>query len=135
MLEEYAVWKKNKFLKLFGHIYTCIVVCIGFVIFRSDSLEEAGSMIKTMITGFSMTKEMAGELHRLLDLQFIWMFVIGVIGAMPVCDMIKKFLEKRGKTWKGVGNIFSYVAAILLLTVCMLNLAGNSYNPFIYFRF
>lgn len=135
MLEQYVVWKKNKFLRLLGHIYTCIVVCIGFVIFRSDSLKEAGSMIKNMVAGFYMTKETAGEIYRLLDLQFLWMFVIGVIGAMPVCGIVKSILEKRGKAWKSVGSVFSYIIALLLLAVCLLNLAGNSYNPFIYFRF
>ncbi len=31
--------------------------------------------------------------------------------------------------------VASYVAAIVLLVLCMASLSGGTYNPFVYFRF
>lgn len=135
MLEEYIVLPKSKLLKICKHLYACVVVCIGFVIFRADTLRQAGYMIKSMVTGFYMTTELRGEIQRLLSPQFLWMLAIGVIMAMPVRDAVKCALDKRGEKWTNTGELFSYIGAILLLIMCLFNLAGNSYNPFIYFRF
>lgn len=135
MLEEYIALPKSKLLKICKHLYTCVVVCIGFIIFRADSLGQAGYMIKSMVTGFYMTTELRGEIQRLLNPQFLWMLAIGVIMAMPVRDAVKCALDKRGEKWTNTGELFSYIGAILLLVMCLFNLAGNSYNPFIYFRF
>lgn len=135
MLEEYIALPKSKLLKICKHLYTCVVVCIGFVIFRAASLGQAGYMIKSMVTGFYMTTELRGEIQRLLSPQFLWMLAIGVIMAMPVRDAVKCALDKRGEKWTNTGEIFSYIGAILLLVMCLFNLAGNNYNPFIYFRF
>ena len=135
MLEEYIKLPKNKFLKIWKHLYTCVVVCVGFVIFRSDTLKQAGYMIKNMATGFYTTTELTGKVQHLLSPQFLWMLAIGIIMAMPIRNIVKRALEKMGEKWTNIGEIFSYMGALLLLVMCLFNLAGNNYNPFIYFRF
>lgn len=135
MLEEYIKIPKNKLLGAFRHLYACIVVCIGFVIFRADTLQRAVYMIKSMATGFYTTTELSGEIQRLLSPQFLWMLAIGVIMAMPVRNGVKSLLEKKGKKWTAAGEVLGFMGAMVLLVVCLFNLAGNNYNPFIYFRF
>ena len=135
MLETYIKIPKIKFLKIFNHLYTCLVVCIGFVIFRSDTLQQAWYMLKNMATGFYTTPVFTGEIQRLLSPQFLCMLLIGVILAMPVREWITHLLEKKGNLLATTGEVFGYIGALFLLVLCLFNLAGNSYNPFIYFRF
>ena len=92
-------------------------------------------MIKNMVIGFYTTTELTGKIQYLLSPQFIWMLAIGIIMAMPIRNIVKSTLEKMGEKWAKTGEILSYMAAILLLVMCLFNLAGNNYNPFIYFRF
>lgn len=135
MLEEYISLPVAKLLRPVKHIYACLVVCIGFVVFRAEHLLQAGYMIKSMATGFYNTPELTDGLHRILTDQFLIMLVLGVIFATPIVKWIKKLLEKAGNTWLQAGRIVSFIGALWMLFMCLLNLAGNSYNPFIYFRF
>lgn len=134
MLEEYIKLPKKKILRFFGHIYALIVICVGFVLFRSETFQQALFIIKNMVAGFNWTAQLHDLMLQLMDLQFIVMLGIGIVGAMPVKEKLKEFCSKNRFTNmlnRGIG----YIGALILLLLCMCNLAGNSYNPFIYFRF
>lgn len=134
MLEEYIKLPKKKILTCLGHIYALLVICIGFVLFRADTFHQALFMIKNMAGQFYETKELRDITLQLLDLQFITMLTAGVIGAMPLKEKIQSLCSKN-KAMGNISEVIGYVGALILLAVCMCNLAGNSYNPFIYFRF
>lgn len=56
MLEEYVPWigrKGSKLKAVFQHIYALLVVCIGFVFFRADTMSQGLFWIKEMFTGFT----------------------------------------------------------------------------------
>lgn len=134
MLEQIISVPKNKVFKGLGHVYACLVVCVGFVIFRADTLTQAGVMLRNMATGFHTDPQLYGTLMGLLSPQFICMLILGLIGAMPVKVALEKFFA-RTATRKKIGEVVSYGLALVLLALCLCNLAGNGYNPFIYFRF
>ena len=112
-----------KFVKKLGklsHVYVIIVVCVGFVLFRSDSVTIAFTMIGTMFTGFALNAERIAALSGVFNLLFIIMLIVAA-----VCST--EYIKVKGK--------ISYVISGLLLILCMVSLAGSTYNPFIYFRF
>lgn len=115
-----------KFAKKLGklsHIYVLIVVCVGFVLFRADNVSQAGFMIATMFTGFSMNAEKLVMLKGTFNILLLFMSVLAIVIATGVFKP-KDDDSKWIYAWTGV-----------LLLLCMMSLAGNTYNPFIYFRF
>lgn len=125
--------------KVIARIYTLLVVCVGFVMFRADTLTEGLFMIKQMFTGFSMDPASMSFAVQQLTPWFVVMLAAGIIGAAPIRKLVDHIRENvqpevlTGK-WKTV-QIVLYVASAVLLIWCMIRLSGSTYNPFIYFRF
>lgn len=129
MLEEYvpAIRKEGgRGKKILNHIYVILVVMIGFVFFRADTMAQGAFWTARMFAGFFFTKEsMQLFLSMLTPLNIVVLFS-AVIGAVPWA----KKLETKGNF-----TAVSFVASLGLLVLCLLSLAGGTYNPFIYFRF
>ena len=129
MLEEIvpAIREQGgKVKSFFQHIYTLLVVLIGFVFFRADSMHQGAAWIKTMFTGFgSNTAAMSLALEQLTPLYLVTA-AVGIVACCPV-----KMLVKKGRAFEAV----TAAGSLALLLLCMLSLASGTYNPFIYFRF
>ena len=125
--------------KVIARIYTLLVVCVGFVMFRADTLTEGLFMIRQMFTGFSMDPASMSFAVQQLTPWFLVMLAAGIIGAAPIRKLVDHIRENvqpevlAGK-WKTV-QIVLYVVSAVLLIWCMIRLSGSTYNPFIYFRF
>ena len=115
---------------LFGHLYVLLVVCVGFVLFRSDSVGQAGRMLAAMFTGVMFNAGVAAAATAPLNGLFFAALAAAVIGSLPVGDWARRRLGQRSWT-----RPLSYAASVLLLVLCLLSLSGGTYNPFIYFRF
>ena len=108
--------------KIIAHLYTLIVVLVGWVIFRAATLSQAFTYIKAM---FGLTHNaVLGNLGALYLLEnFILMF-LGIIMLLPF-----KRVHKQKETplyLVGLGIVFLIATAYLV---------KGSYNPFIYFNF
>ena len=129
MLEEIvpAIREEGgKVKSFFQHVYTLLVVLIGFVFFRADSMHQGAAWIKTMFTGFgSNTAAMSLALEQLTPLYLVTA-AVGIVACCPV-----KMLVKKGRAYEAV----TAAGSLVLLLLCMLSLASGTYNPFIYFRF
>lgn len=127
LIETYI--PKFRLPKFFKRIYLLLVVTIGFVIFRANTISQGFMMIGKMFSGFDMNGSaislFAGEMTPL----FITAFVFAVLFSIPV----KNWIAKR--TNKNVLTAVTYAGSLVLLVLCMISLASGSYNPFIYFRF
>jgi alginate O-acetyltransferase complex protein AlgI len=119
--------KMTKKMGPLRYVYTMLVVVIGFVIFRADSLQQAGLMLGTMFGGAKMTAEQSIALSDALNPMVLAAGAAGCVLSLP--------LRKIGPAQKKPARVFSYAFALALLVVCMFSLAGGAYNPFIYFRF
>lgn len=129
MLEEYvaAIGKKGGRVKgFFQHIYALLVVCIGFVFFRADTMSQGVFWLKQMFTGFSSSASAVSLVLQQLTPVYLITFVAAIIAATPVNASMKKY---RG--YEGLASVLSFAGLLL----CILSLAGGTYNPFIYFRF
>lgn len=129
MLEEIvpAIREQGgKVKSFFQHVYTLLVVLIGFVFFRADSMHQGAAWIKTMFTGFgSNTAAISLALEQLTPLYLVTA-AVGIVACCPV-----KILVKKGRAYEAV----TAAGSLALLLLCMLSLASGTYNPFIYFRF
>jgi len=122
---EYKKWIPLK-NKVFSHIYTMLIVICGFVIFRANTIKQAGHLLLTMFTGFQIVSGEWVLIAKLLTPYNTLCLFAAVVLSAPVSVKIKERLKIP---------VVSYAASILLLVICVMNLATSSYNPFIYFRF
>ena len=128
MIEEIFPKRKNRpaSAKVLSHIYLLLVVIIGFVLFRCDTLTDCGHMLKTMFIPGAPTE--AGRIltMSLLTPVNVTAMFAGIIFAMPLPGKLK-----QNRTVKAI----SYPAALLAVAFAVLSLSSGTYNPFIYFRF
>lgn len=128
MLEEYIPFFRREggfWKKLVGHMYTLLVVLAGFVFFRADSMRQGAEWIGKMAAGLQFDDASMRLAASLLTPVHLAAFAAGVIASVP--------MERAART-KPVQRM-AWPLTIALLAVCMLHLAGGTYNPFIYFRF
>lgn len=121
--------------KAVAHLYSLVVVCVGFVIFRADSITQGVAMIGKMFTGWEFGTVCMNVVWQQLTPAFLLMLAAGVIGCMPVKEYLIKWCREKGGFLPAVMHNGSYAVSILLLLLCMMTLSGGAYNPFIYFRF
>lgn len=112
-----------------AHIYALFAVIVGWVFFRSESLNYALGYISSMFN-FSTLVPSFWELGEYLDNYKILMIIFGIIGSTGVMKNIIEFGEVNNIR-KSIVN--TYLAALFLWRWCLL--AASTYNPFIYFRF
>lgn len=140
LLEEY-VPVIRKIPKWLGRIYTLLVVCVGFVLFRADTLGQGAAMVGKMFSGFDFSSASMSIALQQLTPYFLCMLALAVIGCAPVrgiADRIRTNSRKGVLALNGKAKVVEiglYAAAVFVLAYCMLRLSSNGYNPFIYFKF
>ena len=143
MLLEDALPKKRKPRGVWGMNVTMLTVCLSFVLFRADTLAGAGQMYWEMFTGFWPTVE-STALFSAMGTPLVWWTLLACVlccGAPGLALKLRlrgEFAEGRHARGAGlvtVWEVASYAGAFLLLGLCVMNLAGSDFNPFIYFRF
>lgn len=133
-LETIGIIKPDKGrLKWLGHIYTMLVVTVGFVIFRADNITQAASIISNMFTGFTFNESTKTAAGLILNPLLAVSFFFAVIFSTPLLRIIREKLDKT--RFKPAVGLVSGAVSLGLYFLCILNLSTSSYNPFIYFRF
>jgi len=113
--------------------YTVLMVMIGWVLFRADSLSHAAGFLRAMVGGHApATGEM---LLRHVPPDVALALTAGILFAYPwphaLNDKIRSLPPRISMTWR-----FASEAALLaIFIVSLMTLAEGSHNPFIYFRF
>lgn len=114
---------------LLRHVYVLLVVGIGWVLFRADTMAAAAGFLGDM---FSLTL-MGTHERELAELlcggKFLLQFTVSVLFCTPVFAKLHDALEER--RLGGIGD--GIVLLLFMLAVCEMMASG--YNPFIYFRF
>ena len=135
MLESYKIipLEKLKF-KPIRHIYTMLVVITTFVIFRADTLSQAGLFISKMFTGFNVPTASLSAFTRQLSGFFIFILILAILFSAPAASKLRTSLEetKRGAL---IADHGSYAVSLVLAFLCIVTLASSTFNPFIYLQF
>ncbi|KAI4444122.1 MBOAT family protein [Schaedlerella arabinosiphila] len=125
----------KKLPRALGHIYTMLVVCAGFVIFRADTLFQGAALIGKMFTGLPSGRDTMGFALQQINPLLVLVLVICLFASCPLKSLRSRLPGRWEKILARVGNPSAYVCSIALLVLCILSLSGGTYNPFIYFRF
>ncbi len=124
----------------FKHMYVITVFMAGWVLFRTESLEDAAHYFQAL-AGFGVEAEYRFSWRYLADSQVRWMIVIAIPGCAPIWRTVSLYVQRYVSmdghlNWRRelVRTAISIaLAAILVLSA--LQLMSDTYNPFIYFRF
>lgn len=127
--------RRNPVETVLKHLYTLLVVLIGFVIFRADNMGQAFSMIGAMFSGIRASAQTGLLLAQCLTPLTMFALLFGLVGSTPVLPMVCRKAEQQTGSVYVCLRVLSYVGALILLLVNILHLSAASYVPFIYFQF
>lgn len=119
----------DKLPKFFRHVYALLLIIIGWVIFASDDVSVLLPFLGSM---FGANGAIGGmDVYTLLTKA-----VLLVICCIASTELPKKlFLSAAGAMNEKAAFTLKSVLTIALLALSMILLIGDSYNPFLYFRF
>lgn len=129
LAEDLLPRPRHRLGKALGHVFTLLAVTLGFVLFRANSLAGAAAMLGAMFTGFTFTPAGNALLASLLSLGNLAALAL----ALPLCLPVGNWLAKR--RLGAALQALRLPAALVLFALCLLSLAANGFNPFIYFQF
>ena len=120
----------NKLPSFLCHIYTLILVLIGWVIFDMNTLSSAMEYISIM---FGLSNNLVVDKLSLFILSNnIVILLIGIICSTTLLPNVFKKLRCSLKK----SNIFIIISMYLIIFILSISyLVGESFNPFLYFRF
>lgn len=127
--------RRNPVETVLKHLYTLLVVLIGFVIFRADNMGQAFSMIGAMFSGICASAQTGLLLAQCLTPLTMFALLLGLVGSTPVLPMVCRKAEQQTGSVYVCLRVLSYAGALALLLVDILHLSAASYVPFIYFQF
>lgn len=133
MLEKLFLLKwMERWPKLLRHIYTLFFVVIGWVIFACTDLNVMCSVLKAM---FGLGEGIAGGMSEYYMISYGVLFIIAAILATSVPMRIVRRLFLKLNLNNNVKLIIKNCLCVFVLIVSIAFLVGDSYNPFLYFRF
>ena len=110
---------------LIQHLYTMVIVIIGWVFFASPNLSIALSYLGVM---FSLNPGTTGTMT--LVGPWIGMAILGILASTPLAKGLwERFQDRK------VMPLVEAVLCLAALLLCTASLVSDSYNPFLYFRF
>ena len=122
---------------ILSHITLPLAVLFGWVLFKFTSLPLAAAVVRGMFCGngnaftsFTVTAEIKSHMYLL---------IFCAAAATPVFSYLAKRWERAGEGSALAQKSYSVAAygvvPVLLLLLSTACLVGNSFNPFLYFRF
>ena len=119
----------DKLPKFFRHVYALLLIIIGWVIFASDDVSVLLPYLGSM---FGANGAIGGmDVYTLLTKAALL-----IICCIASTELPKKlFLSAAGAMNEKAAFTLKSVLTIALLALSMILLIGDSYNPFLYFRF
>lgn len=119
----------NKLPKFFRHVYALVLIIIGWVIFASDDVSVLLPYLGSMFGANGAIDGM--DVYTLLTKA-----VLLIICCIASTELPKRlFLSATGAMNEKAAFTIKSVMTIALLALSMILLIGDSYNPFLYFRF
>ena len=131
LLEKFFLREKlEKLPKPISHIYTLLVVLIGWVFFMSPNITTAFSTLGKMISIGATT--FANNQAKFMLKSYFIVFVLAILLSTKVYDKIQIFVYNQYKM-KAVYT--TWAIYIILFIVCIAFIVGGTYHSFLYFAF
>ena len=124
------------------HLYTLLVVAVGWVWFRADTLAHGVYFLRVM-AGAGPENIVAQPASRYVTKLVLWALGLGVVFSAPLWPWIKKKYadfsaavpQQMAASIHTIGLVLETALLLALLVLSASWLAGGTYNPFIYYRF
>ena len=128
-IEKLVGWEKKypDKMKILRRIYTLFFVVMGWVLFRADSIGDAGAYFATMFGGGNLIDDTTVY----YALNYIVYFVIAILVSTPIFKNISAKVNGNNPVVVAVSTVGLFV----LLVVSVSYIVKGAYNPFIYFNF
>jgi alginate O-acetyltransferase complex protein AlgI len=114
-----------------------LVVNTGFVIFRADSLEQAGGVLAALV-GLGAGDGLVQHVSIYLRPDVGLLLCVAAVGSVPTLSVLKRLLERhlpRVGQSPLIAVVVTPVVLLLLFLLVGMSLTSSTHNPFIYFRF
>ncbi|MCI8285308.1 MAG: MBOAT family protein [Firmicutes bacterium] len=131
-LEKYLILKRfeDRAPAALMHIYTMIIVMIGWVIFASSDMSQCFSILSVMF-GF-VSHPFADTIAMYYLTSNLILIGIMVCASTPIISRATEFFSERLP--KTADRVMPVIYASMLI-MCIAYLVNETYNPFLYFRF
>ena len=131
LLEKFFLREKlEKLPKPISHIYTLLVILIGWVFFMSPNITTAFSTLGKMISIGTTT--FANNQAKFMLKSYFILFVLAILLSTKVYDRIQIFVYNQYKM-KAVYT--TWTIYMILIIVCIAFIVGGTYHSFLYFAF
>ncbi len=122
--------------KVLRHIYLLVVVYFGWMLFKFTDMSQLGIALKGLfaLNGNGFTDVSVG-LALKNNIFFLAFATIAVTPLGVHLRNILKNLSRKNVVFFWIDAVWEIAHPVLLLLVSAMALAGNSYNPFLYFQF
>lgn len=131
LLEKFFLREKlEKLPKPISHIYTLLVILIGWVFFMSSNITTAFSTLGKMISIGTTT--FANNQAKFMLKSYFLLFILAILLSTKVYDKIQIFVYNQYKM-KAVYT--TWTIYIILIIVCIAFIVGGTYHSFLYFVF
>ncbi len=124
-----SMWKPISFV--LSRVYTTFITVFGFAIFyfTDDLFKNLGYLF-----GIGC-KSGTDILTNSILMDNIILLGAGVLFAVPIVRTICAWLEKHANIHYSVQRIAKTVITVIFIAVSTVRLVGNTYSPFLYYRF
>ncbi|MGN0476032.1 MAG: MBOAT family O-acyltransferase [Ruminococcus sp.] len=128
-IEKLIGWEKKypDKMKILRRVYTLFFVIMGWVLFRADSIGDAGAYFATMFGGGNLIDD--STIYYTLN--YLVYFVIAGLVSTPIFKNISAKVNGNNPVVVAVSTVGLFV----LLVVSVSYIVKGAYNPFIYFNF
>lgn len=135
-LEKFFLQKYLSRVRILPHVYLCLVVFFGWILFKFTSMNDVFTVLKGMfgLNGNGFTSFESGAIVK--SNMFIIAFCAVV--STPVIKKIGELISVKYIDRKPVMVLYAVgrtAIPLLLLLLSTAALIGDSYNPFLYFQF
>ncbi|MFM1654203.1 MBOAT family O-acyltransferase [Brevibacillus sp. B_LB10_24] len=113
-----------------GHVYTLLIVIVGWVWFECDSLAEAMGFLGTMF-GLGTHVLFDNQTLYYLSTNLVLLIVLAICST-PIPAKAFSYLKEKLRLAGVLAVPAVYIGLMLLSTAYLVN---DTYNPFLYFRF
>ena len=120
------------------HLYTLFFVMVLWIFFRNGIVTTIHLLLKMVGINYSQFTPIFRPIYYdellspKISLNFYFYASIGILGAFPAWRKFHFLSEHR---FIPLLSVLKYMILVFLFVLCYANIAGDSYNPFIYFRF
>ena len=113
----------------FGHLYCIIIFVLGWALFYFTDFNDLKNWFICAFGGTGKLYDYTGFTALMSNL---WLFIACAVASTP--------LLRYGYRWfadkcRAINIIVTPILVVVLLAACFVLLVGESYNPFLYFRF